>query len=505
MSGTRPGARSAARPVALVTALLALVSGLLVALPARSASAAGTQGGVVSFTFDDGKITQYTNARSILATAGIKGTFYIISDSLTWGSTNMNATQVKAMAADGHEIGNHSKTHPYLTNLSSTQISSEFTQSQAAIAAATGVTPTNCAYPYGSSNATVRSVAAGIFTSCRGVTGGQNTLGQNTYDLRTYYVQTSTTAAQIRAAADLAKANNTWLVLIYHGIGTVGSTDDVSLTTFQSHIDAVKASGVPTRTVAQALGGSTPNPTPSPTPTASVSPTPSVSASASPSATQSVPVTQGAVSFTFDDGRMSQYDYAVPALNANGIKGTFFIIGDALTWGATYMNATQLRTVANGGHDIANHSQNHPYLGSMTSAQIRTEFSQAQTAITSAVGRAPTACAYPYGDYNGTVQAVAAEFFRGCRTTDGGSNAASQNRFALRTLYVHSDTTAAEIRAAADEARATNSWLILTYHAVGVNDSGYDGDDVTSQQFADHIAAVKASGVAIRTVSQMLG
>ena len=173
-------------------------------------------------------------------TAGVKGTFFIIGDAFTWGATNMNAAQVKTLATDGHEIGNHTQNHPYLTSLNSTQIRAEFTQSQNAIAAATGITPKNCAYPYGASNATVQTIAKTYFTSCRGVTGGQNTLGSNTYDLRTYYVQTSTTAAQIRAAADQAKANNTWLVLIYHGVGTVQSSDDVSTSTFTAHVNAVK-------------------------------------------------------------------------------------------------------------------------------------------------------------------------------------------------------------------------------------------------------------------------
>ncbi|MFZ0161688.1 MAG: polysaccharide deacetylase family protein, partial [Kineosporiaceae bacterium] len=70
----------------ILVALAGLVCAMFAVPPAHAAS---TQGGVVSFTFDDGKITQYTNARPALNAAGIKGTFYMISDALTWGSTNM--------------------------------------------------------------------------------------------------------------------------------------------------------------------------------------------------------------------------------------------------------------------------------------------------------------------------------------------------------------------------------------------------------------------------------
>jgi peptidoglycan/xylan/chitin deacetylase (PgdA/CDA1 family) len=246
-------ARTAARAQrpALLLALVGLIS-MLFAVTSAPAHATG-ESGVVSFTFDDGRITQYTNARPILNNAGVKATFYLVGDAFTWGSTNMNATQARTLAQEGHELGNHTMNHPNLTTLSSSQIRTEFTNAQNAIANATGVTPTNCAYPYGATNTTVQTIAADYFTSCRGVNGGQNTTTTGLYNLRTYYVQTTTTADQIRAAANQAKANNTWLILIYHGVGPIQSPDDVSTDTLTTHIAAVQATGVPIKTVAQTL------------------------------------------------------------------------------------------------------------------------------------------------------------------------------------------------------------------------------------------------------------
>jgi peptidoglycan/xylan/chitin deacetylase (PgdA/CDA1 family) len=183
----------------------------------------------------------------------VKATFFIMSDAFTWGSTNMTAAQVRTMISDGHEIGNHTRSHANLTSLSATAARAQFADAQRVIAQQTGVTPKNCAYPYGASNSTVRSIAAEFFTSCRGTSGGQNALGGG-YDLRTFYVTTSTSASAIRTAADAAKANNAWLVLTYHNVGIIESSDDVSTATLQAHVDAVKASGVPIRTVAQVLG-----------------------------------------------------------------------------------------------------------------------------------------------------------------------------------------------------------------------------------------------------------
>jgi hypothetical protein len=73
------------------------------------------------------------------------------------------------------------------------------------------------------------------------------------YDLVVDYVHTETTAADILAAANAAKAANAWVIFVYHGVGTIGSDDDVSASQFQSQVQAVKDSGITVRTVAQEL------------------------------------------------------------------------------------------------------------------------------------------------------------------------------------------------------------------------------------------------------------
>jgi peptidoglycan/xylan/chitin deacetylase (PgdA/CDA1 family) len=210
-------------------------------------------GGVASLTFDDGRIGQYTNARPLLNATGTKATFFIISDALTWGSSNMSASQVRDLVSDGHEIGNHTKTHVDLTRLTQAGVEAEFAGSNSAIQSAVGVTPTTCAYPFGLSNSTVQTVAAAHFRGCRGTSGGVNAAGQNRYDLRTYYVTTSTTAAQVRDAAASAKASNAWIVFVFHGVGTVASTDDVTTQSFSDELSAIRGTGITIRTVSAAL------------------------------------------------------------------------------------------------------------------------------------------------------------------------------------------------------------------------------------------------------------
>ncbi len=208
---------------------------------------------MVSFSFDDSQQNHYDVVRPILRSSGVNGTFYVVGASLTW-SGNLTPAEARTMAQEGDELGNHTQNHPVLTSLSSAQVDQEFAEAQANIKAATGVTPETCAYPSGQSNATVQAVAAKYFRACRGTGPGQNSASNlATYDLSVLYAQTSTTAAQVKAAAEQAKANNTWLIIVYHGVGDVYSSDDVTAATLQGHIDAVKAAGVPIRTVKGAL------------------------------------------------------------------------------------------------------------------------------------------------------------------------------------------------------------------------------------------------------------
>jgi peptidoglycan/xylan/chitin deacetylase (PgdA/CDA1 family) len=64
---------------------------------------------------------------------------------------------------------------------------------------------------------------------------------------------------------------------------------------------------------------------------------------------------QGAVSLTYDDGLPSQLDYAMPQLEADGFRGTFFVTGDAIP-----ARDADWRLAASRGHEIADHTIDHP-------------------------------------------------------------------------------------------------------------------------------------------------
>lgn len=99
----------------------------------------------VAMTFDDGPHSSNTpRLLDILRQRNIKATFYVIGKNV-----DMYPHLTRRIVAEGHEIGNHTYTHPNLKKLSAAQVRNEMTKTRAAIVRATGVQPRTMRPPYG--------------------------------------------------------------------------------------------------------------------------------------------------------------------------------------------------------------------------------------------------------------------------------------------------------------------------------------------------------------------
>jgi peptidoglycan/xylan/chitin deacetylase (PgdA/CDA1 family) len=102
-------------------------------------------GPYIAMTFDDGPSPETTpRLLDILKQRNIKATFFMIGQ-----NAERNPAIVQRILADGHEIGNHSWTHPQLSKLSDDRVTEEINQTQAAIKSACGYTPVLLRPPYG--------------------------------------------------------------------------------------------------------------------------------------------------------------------------------------------------------------------------------------------------------------------------------------------------------------------------------------------------------------------
>lgn len=207
---------------------------------------------MVSITFDDSWISQYTNALPILEKAGMKGTFYITTEPLIekWDEF-MNPTQVKDIANKGHEIGGHTVTHPHLPELSDTEVTKEITDSKKYLETLIGRSVTALAYPFGEFNSTVKNlIKTAGYTTARGVQGETlNTPTTDKYNLQSPCLLKNTPFATVKKSIDDAKSKKQWYILCFHEIKNNGTAYSVSIAQFQQIIDYIKSSGIKVVTV----------------------------------------------------------------------------------------------------------------------------------------------------------------------------------------------------------------------------------------------------------------
>lgn len=103
---------------------------------------------VVALSFDAAWGNEQTQQLiDILAEFQVKTTFFVVGD---W--VDKYPESVAALHAAGHEVMNHSDTHPYMTKLSADGIKKEIEACNEKIAAITGVAPTLFRAPYGDYN-----------------------------------------------------------------------------------------------------------------------------------------------------------------------------------------------------------------------------------------------------------------------------------------------------------------------------------------------------------------
>lgn len=92
---------------------------------------------VVALTFDDGPDPRYTpQMLDLLAAHNAKATFFVVGDEVV-----KHPDLAQRIVAEGHELANHTTSHPFFNALTEEQAKAEIANAQQAIEGVTGVTP----------------------------------------------------------------------------------------------------------------------------------------------------------------------------------------------------------------------------------------------------------------------------------------------------------------------------------------------------------------------------
>lgn len=188
-----------------------------------------------------------------------------------------------------------------------------------------------------------------------------------------------------------------------------------------------------------------------------------------------------AVSLSFDDGRESQIDVGLGVFESYGALATFYV-----TPAAVERRLEGWRRAKALGHEIGNHSLNHPCSGNFawsreraletyTIERMKEELLEANGRIDRLLGGAPESFAYPCGqtfvgrggETRSYVPVVAELFESGRGWRDEAPNDPSYVDMAQLTGVEMDGETFEEIRALIEQAREDGRWLVLAGHEIG--------------------------------------
>jgi hypothetical protein len=199
----------------------------------------------------------------------------------------------------------------------------------------------------------------------------------------------------------------------------------------------------------------------------------------------------GAVSLTFDDGRVSQLEKAVPILAEHELRGTFYVNPRGKTEEEWRARLAPWREVQAARHEVGNHSQNHvcshafrdrrgsaeqPSLETWTPADVEADVLEAERRLGEAVpllsGKQRTFCYPCYHEHVGEgatrqsyVPVIAKHFLAARGIGERDNRAATCDLHYLWSWNVEL-MGGAELVGLAERA-SQDSWVILTFHDVG--------------------------------------
>ena len=96
-------------------------------------------------------------------------------------------------------------------------------------------------------------------------------------------------------------------------------------------------------------------------------------------------------------------------LDQHNVKATFFLVG---FWIDKYPD--MVKTIAQRGYEIGNHSLNHPHMPQLTKEQMTTELKEVNAKLKELTGKEAALFRPPFGDYNDTLVTTVNELGMHC-------------------------------------------------------------------------------------------
>ena len=175
------------------------------------------------------------------------------------------------------------------------------------------------------------------------------------------------------------------------------------------------------------------------------------------------------VVFSFDDGGVSFYTKAAPILEKYGFKGVFFI-STSYIGTPGFLTETQIRDLAERGHEIGSHTHTHPQdISKLSREEMQMEWKQSYDKLISIFGDNIKTGSIPNGNSSQIVFGEAANNgFTDLYTSRPTTKVREKNKYRIIGRYVvHGNMTTQEVVNIATS-RGTQFKLSVKWHLLNI-------------------------------------
>lgn len=213
---------------------------------------------IVSITFDDNRVSQFTEGKKKLDEYGYAATIYAIPSLVGSSASYLTLAQLKELQdKHGWDIASHTYNHVNLTTLNSANVENELILAKAWLLD-NGLTKgaDHFSYPNGGfDETTIIPIVKKYYRTARTIANYTETMPPaDYYRLRVLLVTNTTPLGTLTAATTQCKNNKEWLIPVFHNlVASPSASTEFSIANFGSYVDDLASQGVTVLPISDAI------------------------------------------------------------------------------------------------------------------------------------------------------------------------------------------------------------------------------------------------------------